>query len=102
MVVTLEGVDVEAVAQSGPGRLRHHHHPVRQGGNIVQHGPLMWRRVGQNRVRDHDGGDVEAAQDLEHLVSVGASEESVLVLHHSHIELVQHVRSWRQASAEIR
>ncbi len=36
---------------------------------------------------------MEAAQDLEHIVAVGAAVEPVLVLHHRHIELVQQVRT---------
>ena len=91
-------VDIEAVAQADPGRLCHDHHPVRQSRNIVQHGPLMRRRVGEDCVGDHDGRDVETAQDLEHLVTVGASVESVLVLHHCHIELVQQVRARDQGA----
>ena len=97
-----ERVDIEAVAQSRPGRLGHDHHVVRQGGNIVQHGPLMWRRVGEDRVGNHDGGDVETAQDLEHLVTVGASVESVFVVHHRHIELVEQVRARDQGASLIR
>ena len=45
---------------------------------------------------------METAEDLEHLVSVGASVEAVLVLHHCHIELVQQVRTRDQGVAVIR
>ena len=102
MVTNFGRVDVEAVAQPRPGRLRHDHHLVRQRGDLVQHGPLMWRRIGEDRVGDHDGGDVEATQDLEHLVTVGASVEPVLVLHHRHVELVQQAPNPRRGSAAIR
>ena len=86
-------VHVEPVAQPLAGRVRHDHDLVRQGGNLVQDRSLMWRRMRQNRVGDHDGWDVEAAQDLEHLVPVSAAVQPVFMLHHRHVELVQHLRS---------
>ena len=85
-------VNVEAITQSNPGRLRHHHHSVGEGGDFVQHNPLMRRWVSEDRVGDHDGGDVEAAEDLEDVFPVGASIEAVLVLYHRDVELVQRVR----------
>ncbi len=89
----LGGVHVEALAQAGAGGLRHHHDVIGQGGHFVEHGALMRRRVGQDGVGDDDGGDLESTQDLEHLVSVGAPVEAVLVLHDSDIGLVQCVRA---------
>ena len=53
----------------------------------------MRRRVRQDGVGDHDGGDVEPTQNLEHLVTVGAPVEPVLVLHDGHIATVQRIRT---------
>ena len=82
-------VNVESLAQAEAGGLRHNHDPVRQRGSIVEHGPLMRRRVCQNCVGDHDGGDLESTQDLEHLVSVGTPVEAVLVLDDRDIGLIE-------------
>ena len=49
----------------------------------------MWCRISQDRVRDHDGWDVEATEDLEYIVSVSAPVEPVFVLDHGDIELIQ-------------
>ena len=92
MMLTLRG-STSKPSHSRAGRLGHDHHAVRQRRDIVQHRPLMWRRVGENCVGNHDGGDVQTAQDLEYLVTVGASVESVFVVHHCHIELVEQVRT---------
>ena len=48
--------------------------------------------------RDHDGGDLQTPEDLEHLVPVSASVEPVFVLHHGDIELVQYVRAHHDRS----
>ena len=86
-------VNVEFLAQADAGCLRHDHDLVRQRDSIVEHGPLVRRRVCQNGVGDQDGGDLESAQDLEHLVSVGTPVEAVLVLDDSDIGLIQCCRA---------
>ena len=89
----LGGVDLETLTQPSLGRLRHDHDVVRQGHYIVEHRPLMRSRVGQDRVRDDDGRDAETSQDLEQLVSVGASVEAVFVLYQRDVVLVQGFRA---------
>ena len=71
---------------------------LRQGSNLVQNGPLMRRRMGEDRVGDHDGRDVETAQDFEHFVPISAPVQPVLVLHHRHVELVQRFRRRREGA----
>ena len=82
-------VNVEPLAQAEAGGLGHNHDPIRHRGSIVKHGPLMRSRVCKNGVGDQDGGDLDSAQDLEHLVSVSTSVEAVLVLDDSDVGLVQ-------------
>ena len=82
-------VNVEPLAQAEAGGFRHNHDAVRQRSSIVKNGPLMRSRVCKNGVGDQDGGYVESAQDLEHLVSVSTAVEAVLVLDDSDIGLVQ-------------
>ena len=89
MVVTLCASTSKLLAEAEPGGLRHDHDPVGQICSIVEHGPLMRRRVCQNGVGDQDGGNLESAQDLEHLVSIGTPVEAVLVLDDCDIGLVQ-------------
>ena len=89
----LGGVHIEALAQADAGCIRHDHDPAGQRRDLVQHRPLMPGRVRQDRVRDHDGGHVEAAEDLEYLVTVGTSVEPVLMLHNCHIALIQQIRT---------
>ena len=98
----LGGVDVEAGAQADSGRLGHDHDPVCQSCDVVQNGALMRCRVGEDRVRDHDGGHMETAENLEHLVSVGPSVEAVLVLHDATSNWFSGVRTCNHGARETR
>jgi hypothetical protein len=49
--------------------------------------------VGENRVGDHDRRDVQAVEDVQHLVAVGTSVNSVLVLDYRHVAAIEQFRA---------
>jgi hypothetical protein len=82
-------VDIEGGAQAQAGRLRHDDHLVGQGHGIDQHVALVGRGIAQNGVGDHDGRDPQVGQHFEHFVAIGTAEETVFVLDHRDVTLVE-------------
>ena len=88
-------VDVEAAAQPLARRLGHDDDPVGERGDLDEDRPLVRCRLAQDGVGDHDGRDPQVAEDVEHLVAVGAAVEAVLVLDDRDVALVQQIGSSR-------
>ena len=66
----------------------HHHQPLREPRQLVDHHPL--RRVGlrQDGVQRGDDGHPQVAQQRQHVRAGLAAEDAVLVLHAEHVHLV--------------
>ena len=86
-------VHVEALAQTKVGSLCHDHDLIRQRHYIVQDRPLMRGRMGQDGMGNDDGRYAESAQDFEHLVTIVATVEAILVLNQRNFTLVQCLRA---------
>ena len=93
----LARVHVPAVEQPLPGRLRHGHHDGRRGDDTGQHAPLVGGRRGEHGVQDGDHRNAYLRQDIEHVRSVAAAEDAVLVLDDRDVVQVQRVAARRAA-----
>src|ERR1035441_4557519 len=66
---------------------------VRHRSDRDESGPLVRSGVAENRVGDHDGRDLEAGEDFQYLVAVGATIEAVLMMHDRHVAPVEQFRA---------
>jgi hypothetical protein len=79
------------MTQPFAGRLRHDDHLLRQCCDRLEHRTLVWRRVFQDRVSDHDRRDTQPSDDVHHFVAVDTSVDAVFMLDDRDVALVQQV-----------
>jgi hypothetical protein len=82
-------IDVEAEAQALTGRLGHDDHLIRHRRDRLEHRTLVRGRVFEDRVRDHDRRDTQAADDVHDFVSVDTAVDAVLMLDDRDVGAVQ-------------
>ena len=95
MVVTFRGSTAKPSTEPLPGRRRHHDHLIRGRRDLLEDRTLVWRRVFENGVGDHDGRNAQPGDDVDDIVAVDAAVDAVLVLDDRDVMLVQHVRACR-------
>ena len=71
------------------GRLGHHDHLVRQRRDRLEDRTLVWRRVFEDRMGDHDRRDAQPFDDVDDFVSVDTSVDAVLMLDDRDVAAVQ-------------
>ena len=85
----LAAIDVEAIAQPLAGRVGHHDHLIGPRRDRLEHRTLVWRRVFEDCVGDHDRRDAQPVHDVHDFVTVGAAVDAVLVLDDRDVALVE-------------
>src|SRR5246127_4631926 len=88
-------VYAEATAQPLAGRLGHHNHLIGQRRDRLKHRTLMWRRVFEDCVRDHDRWHTQTADDVDYFVSVDTAIDAVLMLDDGEVAPVQQLGTCR-------
>ena len=82
-------VDVEATTQPLAGRLGHDDHLIGHRRNRLEHRTLVWGRVFEDRMGDHDRRDAQPVDDVHHFVAVGTAVDAVLMLDDRDVALVE-------------
>ena len=82
-------VDVETETQAVPRGLGHDDHLIRHRRERLENRTLVWRRVFEDRMGDHNRRYAEPVDDVHHVVSVGTAVDAVLMLDDGDVALVQ-------------
>ena len=91
----LAAVDVETETQAVPRGLGHDDHLIRHRRDRLENRTLVWRRVFEDRVGDHDRRNPQPVDDIHHFVSVDTAVDAVLMLDDGDVALVQQLGACR-------